>query len=77
MEVEETAEVDELAIAFSVQHLDIENVDEGDESNPQLVSQYVNDIYRHLRHLEVGTVVFDIQGIRTLIMERILNVPFW
>lgn len=63
MEVEEMAEVEELAVAFSVQHLNVENVDEGDEDNPQLVTQYVNDIYRHLRHLEVGTLVFDTQGI--------------
>ncbi|KAK4315759.1 hypothetical protein Pmani_013036 [Petrolisthes manimaculis] len=57
MEVEEMAEVEELAVAFSVQHLDVDNVDAGDESNPQLVSEYVNDIYMHLRHLEVQNPV--------------------
>lgn len=28
------------------------NIDAGDESNPQLVSEYVNDIYAYLLHLE-------------------------
>jgi cyclin B len=30
----------------------IPNIDEGDEEQPQLVSDYVNDIYNYLRHLE-------------------------
>lgn len=53
MDVEEEAKVEELAIAFSTQRLDIEDIDAQDSDNPQLVSEYVNDIYKYLRELEV------------------------
>nr|ACN54752.1 cyclin B [Scylla paramamosain] len=45
-------EVDELAVAFSSQRLDVEDIDSQDASNPQLVSEYVCDIYDYLRSLE-------------------------
>lgn len=54
MDVEEEAKVEELAIAFSTQRLDIEDIDAQDSDNPQLVSEYVNDIYKYLRELEVN-----------------------
>ncbi|XP_037794731.1 G2/mitotic-specific cyclin-B-like [Penaeus monodon] len=52
MDVEEEAKVEELAIAFSTQRLDVEDIDAQDSDNPQLVSEYVNDIYKYLRELE-------------------------
>lgn len=55
MDVEEEAKVEELAIAFSTQRLDVEDIDAQDSDNPQLVSEYVNDIYKYLRELEVQT----------------------
>lgn len=45
-------EVDELVEAFSSQRLNVEDIDAQDASNPQLVSEYVCDIYNYLRSLE-------------------------
>ena len=42
----------ELSQAFSTQCLNVQDIDGDDADNPQLVSVYVNDIYRHLRFLE-------------------------
>lgn len=41
--------------AFSKQLLkeNVNDIDKDDHDNPQLVSEYVNDIYTYLRHLEV------------------------
>lgn len=52
MEVLEEAQVEELSVAFSTQLLDVEDIDAQDHDNPQLVSDYVNDIYKYLRQLE-------------------------
>jgi len=40
--------------AFSKQmlKLNVNDIDKDDRDNPQLVSEYVNDIYHYLRHLE-------------------------
>ena len=46
--MEEVAEI--LPTAHSV--LNIENIDKDDGENPQLVVEYVNEIYAYLRHLE-------------------------
>nr|AKA66439.1 cyclin B [Palaemon carinicauda] len=51
MDVQE-AKVEELAIAFSSQLLNVEDIDSQDHGNPQLVSEYVNEIYKYLRELE-------------------------
>ena len=42
-------EVDEV-VAYSAQN--IENIDLEDMSDPQLVSEYVNEIYGYMRELE-------------------------
>ena len=42
-------EVDEV-VAFSAEN--IENIDSEDQMDPQLVSEYVNDIYEYMRMLE-------------------------
>lgn len=57
MDVEEEAEVEELSIAFSTQCLNVENIDAEDGKNPQLVSEYVMDIYKYLRELEESNKV--------------------
>ncbi|KAG7159240.1 G2/mitotic-specific cyclin-B-like 2 [Homarus americanus] len=57
MDVEEVAKVKELSIAFSTQCLGVEDIDAEDGRNPQLVSEYVKDIYKHLRLLEEGNKV--------------------
>ena len=46
--MEEVVEI--LPTAHSV--LNIENIDKDDGENPQLVVEYVNEIYAYLRHLE-------------------------
>jgi len=51
MEVEEV-EIQELSQAFSTQCINVQDIDANDGDNPQLVSVYVNDIYKHLRYLE-------------------------
>ena len=33
--------------------LDVQDIDANDKANPQLVSEYVNDIYEYMRMLEV------------------------
>nr|P24862.1 RecName: Full=G2/mitotic-specific cyclin-B [Patella vulgata]CAA41255.1 cyclin B [Patella vulgata] len=38
--------------AFSKVLLTVEDIDANDKDNPQLVSDYVNDIYHYMRHLE-------------------------
>lgn len=43
----------QLCRAFSEALLTIQDVDEDDEDQPQLCSQYVKDIYIYLRDLEV------------------------
>ncbi|XP_067127724.1 G2/mitotic-specific cyclin-B-like [Centruroides vittatus] len=51
----DVSEVEELAEAFSTQMLpgDVNDIDAEDSENPQLVSNYVNDIYKYLRRLEI------------------------
>lgn len=41
--------------AFSDQLLKVQDIDKEDKDNPQLVSEYVNDIYEYLRELERAT----------------------
>ena len=43
-------DVDENVVAFSAQN--IENIDLEDQNDPQLVTDYVNEIYGYMRHLE-------------------------
>ncbi|XP_045624571.1 G2/mitotic-specific cyclin-B [Procambarus clarkii] len=57
MDVEEVATVEELSIAFSTQCLDVEDIDADDGENPQLVSEYVNEIYKYMRELEARSRV--------------------
>ena len=38
--------------AFSKQLLKVPDIDKDDRDNPQLVSEYVNDIYEYMRELE-------------------------
>ncbi|KAK7070403.1 G2/mitotic-specific cyclin-B2, partial [Halocaridina rubra] len=52
MEVQQVAKVEDLAIVFSTQRLNVENIDAQDKDNPQLVSEYVNDIFKYMRALE-------------------------
>lgn len=33
--------------------IDIEDIDRADFDNPQLVAEYINDIYQNMRQLEV------------------------
>ena len=40
--------------AFSKAMLKFEDIDKNDHENPQLVSEYVNDIYEYMRQLEVS-----------------------
>ena len=52
-------EVENLVSAFSTKNLGpVDNIDKDDAENPQLVVEYVNEIYAYLRELEV------IQGVR-------------
>ena len=39
--------------AFSKALLNVQDIDVNDKDNPQLVSEYVNDIYEYMRSLEV------------------------
>lgn len=39
--------------AFSKALLNVQDIDANDKENPQLVSEYVNDIYDYMRTLEV------------------------
>ena len=43
--------------AFSKALLTVEDIDADDKDNPQLVSDYVNDIYHYMRKLEVQRVL--------------------
>lgn len=47
---------DELCQAFSDVLLNIKDVDADDYDNPMLCSEYVKDIYKYLRQLEVGQI---------------------
>lgn len=55
MDVVEEAKVEELSVAFSTQRLNVEDIDAADAGSPQLVTEYVNDIYKYLRQLEVSS----------------------
>lgn len=39
--------------AFSKALFNVQDIDANDKENPQLVSEYVNDIYNYMRVLEV------------------------
>ena len=41
--------------AFSKALLNVQDIDANDKDNPQLVSEYVNDIYDYMRSLEVSS----------------------
>ncbi|XP_033750893.1 G2/mitotic-specific cyclin-B-like [Pecten maximus] len=43
---------DDKPEAFSKALLKVQDIDANDKENPQLVSEYVNDIYDYMRHLE-------------------------
>lgn len=43
--------------AFSRVLLNVQNIDANDKENPQLVSEYVNDIYDYMRDLEVTMLI--------------------
>ena len=45
--------------AFSKALLTVEDIDSEDKDNPQLVSDYVNDIYHYMRKLEVRMNMID------------------
>jgi hypothetical protein len=53
------------------------NIDEGDEDNPQLVTEYVNDIYDYLRFLEVSffffSYIFLIDNYCVLFLEKAMH----
>lgn len=56
----EMMEVDEPVVAFSADNLvkfNIENIDAEDEEDPQLVVQYVNEIYVYMRQLEAKQAI--------------------
>ena len=40
--------------AFSKAFFNVQDIDANDKDNPQLVSEYVNDIYEYMRGLEVS-----------------------
>lgn len=44
---------DDRADAFSRAMVPVEDIDANDHENPQLVSEYVNDIYEYMRQMEV------------------------
>ena len=48
--------------AFSKQLLpvNVQDIDQDDGDNPQLVAEYVNDIYDYMRQLEVRTQVITL-----------------
>lgn len=53
--------VQDLSQAFSSQRLNVVDIDAEDKDNPQLVSEYVNDIYPYMRALEVSQLnLYDI-----------------
>lgn len=51
------AEEVELCQAFSEALLTVQDVDENDDDQPQLCSQYVRDIYNYLHDLEVKALL--------------------
>jgi len=55
---EMSEKIDQVTESFSTQQLaQIEDIDKGDEHNPQLVPDLVNDIYDYLRHMENKYVI--------------------
>ena len=70
-----STEVETLTDAFSNQLLNIEDIDSEDLDNPQLVSEYVNDIYKYLRFLEVNinfTALFHLTSSYVVIVVIVL-----
>jgi len=49
---DEDEDIKELSDAFSSKLLTVADIDEEDHDNPQLVAEYVNDIYIYMRDLE-------------------------
>ena len=48
--------------------VDIEDIDRADFDNPQLVAEYINDIYHNMRQLEVIESFIS----NSLVMHKIL-----
>ena len=61
----------ELCDAFSDVLLDIKDVDADDYNNPMLCSEYVKEIYKYLRQLEVDFVYLYIGAWLALKVERL------
>lgn len=47
--------------AFSKALFNVQDIDASDKENPQLVSEYVNDIYEYMRVLEASTNRFNVR----------------
>ena len=47
-------DISDAGEAFSKALLNVQDIDANDKDNPQLVSEYVNDIYEYMRSLEVS-----------------------
>lgn len=50
---------EDKADAFSGGLMSVEDIDANDFDNPQLVSEYVNDIYDYMRSLEVSFIFIE------------------
>ncbi|XP_030044580.1 G2/mitotic-specific cyclin-B2 isoform X3 [Microcaecilia unicolor] len=65
---------EELCQAFSGTLLNVEDIDVGDSSKPQLCSEYVKDIYVYLRNLEAQQRVYPRYLEGTEINERMRTI---
>ncbi|XP_029441065.1 G2/mitotic-specific cyclin-B2-like isoform X3 [Rhinatrema bivittatum] len=73
---------EELCQAFSDTLLNVEDIDAGDDGNPQLCSEYVKDIYVYLRNLEAQQRVYPryLEGrvinehMRTILVDWLVQV---
>lgn len=70
---------DELCQAFSDVLLNIKDVDADDYDNPMLCSEYVKDIYKYLRQLEVSYYIFSPPSLKfiCLLKSLCLNSCFY
>lgn len=74
-DVAEKMDMSVVADEVEAMEAEVEDIDAEDVRNPQLVTGYVNDIYRYLRHLEVEQgVAADYLGGQAVILPKMRGV---
>lgn len=68
---------EDKAEAFSRNLRNVEDIDANDRDNPQLVSEYVNEIYEYMRSLEVRTCRWNVRSKHCPVITHLIITYAW